>query len=380
MSLRKETRRLSRAFGAVVLALAPAAAAQACSDSSDPAAGPGGNDATADEIAADGTTEKVDGALSDRAMGVDALCNNMTTEQLEAGPDAEPDADIACRYTLPCGIQSNSGFYLVGCDFYRMDAALGCSVPPDKGCKADVYVPEPNGSLTIECLDCFGGGGRRPAGLRRPARTRSRSALGAYFARMAHDEAASVRAFATMQRDLQRFGAPAELIAAAARSERDEARHARMMARRARTFGGVVPSPRARRTGARSLEAIARENAVEGCIYETFGALQMRWQATHAEDASLRRLFSRIASDETRHAALSWLVARWVEPRLDAGARARVAAARERAVRSLRSTLDDPSRPTFDAAVGRPSRAHALALLDGMLGGRILPATNANSA
>ena len=365
VSVRRETRRLSRVFGALVLALGPAVAAQACSDASavDPTtdAKPA-EDGARDDGSADGYVKPIDAARPKP----DAFCD-MLSEMIDAGPEAAADADIGCRYTLPCGLPEGGGFELVGCGFYRADASLGCQVPEGKGCMADVYVPLASGSVTIECLDCFGGGGRRPVGLRRAKRTRARTALGAYFARMAHDEHASVHAFVAMQGDLARFGGPAALIEAAARSARDEARHARMMARQARIHGGVVPSPRLRRTAPRTLEAIALENAVEGCVNETYGALQMRFQAAHAQDASLRRLFARIAADETRHAALSWMVASWAESRLDAGARRRVAAARSRAARALRAKLSEPSRPAFDGVVGRPSREHALTLLDGML-------------
>jgi hypothetical protein len=124
------------------------------------------------------------------------------------------------------------------------------------------------------------------------------------------------------------------------------------------------------RSPGRSLESIARENAVEGCIHETFGALQLRWQAKHARAATDRRLFARIAADETRHAALAWLVAQWAEPLLDARARQRVDAARSRATRALRKKLGTPARgemSALDREVGRPPAAHAVALLDGLI-------------
>ena len=300
---------------------------------------------------------------------------------------------------LPCGVPDGSAFHIEGCALYSgpsssPDAALGCFVPEGLGCMSDAYVPAANGSLTFDCLDCFGGSGRRPSGLLAPrsGRARSRpgarsegrsegpSEVGSYFARMAYGEAASVHAFGALESDLVRWGAPAELVAAASCAARDEVRHARVMERRARACGGagevVVPRVRRRssRSRARSLESIARENAVEGCIHETFGALQLRWQASHARDALDRRLFARIAADETRHAALSWLVAQWVEPLLDARARKRVEAARSRATRALRKKLGaataTPARGALselDREVGRPPPAHAVALLDGLL-------------
>ncbi len=58
--------------------------------------------------------------------------------------------------------------------------SLGCVIPEANGCTGGVYTPPANGSLTFECLDCFGGGGRRPVGLRprtRRARFRCRRRL-----------------------------------------------------------------------------------------------------------------------------------------------------------------------------------------------------------
>lgn len=375
VSLRRESRRLSRAFGALLLAASPAVAAQACLTSDDVGAGP---DATTDGLAPnDDATPATD--ASDAARDGDGNLRvvdpcELAAETLDARPDSPPDADIGCRYTLPCGLVDGGGFVLRGCEFFLYtadpdagDGSLGCVIPEANGCSGGVYTPPANGSLTFECLDCFGGGGRRPVGLRPAPRTRATDVVGAYFARMAHDEAASVHAFVRMRTELSRLGAPAELVTAAERSACDERRHARMMARRARTSGAQTAPARVKRETPRELEAIARENAVEGCVQETFGALLMRWQATHAAEPSLRRLFARVAADETRHAALSWEVARWAEERLDARARSRVQAARARAVHSLRKRLESRGEPLARAVIGQPRRDEALALLDGMV-------------
>jgi hypothetical protein len=403
---------MSRVFGALVLTLGPVATVQACSDAMTSAATPI-EDAAAEADGMEATADaRIDEDVADAQLPpFDAACT-LTEEPREAGPDAPPDADPGCRYVLPCGIPDGSAFHVEGCALYSgasssPDAALGCFVPEGLGCMSDAYVPAANGSLTFDCFDCFGGSGRRPSGLLPPragragsgraradsaaaisatarpatARPEERGDVGSYFARMAYGEAASVHAFANLEADLARWGAPAELVAAAARAARDEVRHARLMERRARACGGTVEvvSPRVRRrssrSSARSLESIARENAVEGCIHETFGALQLRWQASHARDAADRGLFARIAADETRHAALSWLIAQWAEPLLDARARKRVAAARSRAARALRKKLIARassgvvvrSASALDREVGRPPPEQAAALLDGLI-------------
>jgi hypothetical protein len=85
----------------------------------------------------------------------------------------------------------------------------------------------------------------------------------------------------------------------------------------------------------RSLEAIAIESAVEGCVRETFGALLATYQVGNIRDPLLREAMARIARDETRHAALAWQVAGWLHGKLDVEARARVAEARRDAALEL---------------------------------------------
>ena len=371
MSLRRESLRLSRAFSALVLAAAPLAAAQACSDAPSGVESAAVDATTRDDATGDApSTDAADALLSEGATlpPLDASCQ-VQTQVLDAGPDVDPP----CRYTLPCGLAAETAFVIRGCGFYLAqpedggDASLGCSIPENDGCKNDAYSPPANGSLSFECVDCLGGGGRRPNGLRPPPAARSRSGAAGYFARMAHDEAASVHAFARMHEELVRLDAPAALIAAAARSTRDETRHARLMARRAQMLGARVPPARVRRQGMRSLESIARENAAEGCVRETYGALLMHWQAAHASEPSLRALFASIAADETRHAALSWQVARWAERRLDQAARARVSSARRRALSALRATVRARAAQPFDRGIGQPGRIAAVTLLEGMV-------------
>ncbi len=215
--------------------------------------------------------------------------------------------------------------------------------------------------------------GRRPAGLAAPASRRPRTAalgehdvLGRYFAEAAHLEAASVGAFRALRRELLAHGAPRALVRAAERAVADEKRHARVTGTTARRFGARAPKPRVRSRKVRPLEAIALENAVEGCVRETFGALTALHQAEAAGDPEVRAMMARIAEDETRHALLGWQVAAWVESRLDAPARTRVAAARRRAVRELRAeaALEPPAE--LRGTAGLPGAARSRMMLDAM--------------
>src|ERR1019366_7023529 len=85
----------------------------------------------------------------------------------------------------------------------------------------------------------------------------------------------------------------------------------------------------------RALEAVAIDNAVEGCIRETYGALVGMWQARFAGDPRVRRVMRAVARDEGRHAALSWEIARWAELRLIPQARKRLEAAKAEAIAQL---------------------------------------------
>jgi len=220
------------------------------------------------------------------------------------------------------------------------------------------------GVYELTCiLDCSTPGpGRRPPGLVASAAT-ARCDVGRYLADAAHLEAASVHAFRRLGRELRAHGAPNALVAGTRRAIRDEARHARAMRRLASAHGATSAAVRVAKTPVRSLEEIAVENAVEGCVRETFAALLAVHQARVAGDAAIREAMATIAPDETRHAELAWAIDEWVQQRLDDGAQQRVARARRQAVAALAAecaTID----ATLARAVGLPGREQTGALLE----------------
>ena len=148
----------------------------------------------------------------------------------------------------------------------------------------------------------------------------------------------------------------------AARSGQDEVRHAREVGR----FGGTPAEVRVLRANRRSLEELARENAVEGCVRETFGALVATWQAAHAGDGEVRAVMQRIAVDETRHAALAWAVARWAASQLDEAACERVREAQKEAIRALDRRVWSGAAVSVLTEAGLPTPARARDLLAGM--------------
>jgi len=233
--------------------------------------------------------------------------------------------------------------------------ALGCSFP--------TCLPfEDAGSWFVQCsANCTG---RRPRGLVMPDRA-SGAPVAAYFAEVARLEAASVPAFRHLRMELLAHGAPRRLVRAAERAARDEIRHARMTASLARRYGGLPVPHRVESLPVRDLETIAVENAVEGCVRETFGALVATWQGIAAEDPLVRAAMARIARDETRHAALAFQINEWLMTRLDSSARARVRYARRLAWNDL-MTRGGEVPPAIRGVLGLPSASHCRVLAEKM--------------
>jgi hypothetical protein len=165
----------------------------------------------------------------------------------------------------------------------------------------------------VECVAVLPSTGRRPAELVRVDSWTSH-VVANWSAAAAQMEAASVPAFEILARELAAHDAPSSLIARALESADDERRHARIMTSLARAHGATPGPVRVVVREPRALEAIARENAVEGLVREAYGARV-------AIDAA-------IAADEARHAALAALVHAWIRPRLSYAARVRVDEAR----------------------------------------------------
>lgn len=184
--------------------------------------------------------------------------------------------------------------------------------------------------------------------------------VGGELAAMAELEAASVPAFQRLARELTAYAAPAALVERARAAARDEVRHARAMAALAARHHAVPRTITIGELPIRSLEAIAIENAVEGCVREAYGALVATYQAERAAP-ELRAVFRTIARDERRHAALSEAVAAWLDAALSPAERAAVAVARSAARGELRTNL--ATSPAC-APLGVPGGEVAVALFD----------------
>jgi hypothetical protein len=267
----------------------------------------------------------------------------------EAGPCSSAPTPFQCNFAgaeescpIPPGVIVTGPYYrLVDCVVVGVDA----------------------GASQIECTWGPGICGRRPRGFV-ARRVRAPDQTARYFAECAQLEAASIDAFEILGAELERLGAPRHLVAAARRAARDEVRHARTMEALAGTRGAIANRRKAECDARRSLRAIAIENAVEGCVRETYGALVAMWQAQTAANPRIRHAMRRIGADEARHGQLAWNVHGWLDTRLSPAARRAVACARQNALGTLRAELDRSPHESLARAAGLPRRGQATLLFD----------------
>ncbi len=199
--------------------------------------------------------------------------------------------------------------------------------------------------------------GRRPDGMSIGKIAREgHGPVGEYFASMAILESGAVIAFRRLEKELLRADAPPALLLRVRVAIKDEIRHARKTTALAMKHGVTPGAPNCvRHPGERTLLDIALENAREGCVRETYGALVAHLQAEEASDADVRACMREIATEETQHAALSWDVATFLESRLTAEERAQVADERRMAVRDLLRELSVPGCEEVREVAGIPA-------------------------
>jgi hypothetical protein len=345
VSLRSRELRLRRTFRRIVaLAIASPLAAFAACHASDDVEAP-----RADATPPDAADESEAGDAADP-------CAPISIDGAYIEGDGGSDGCSTFRL-LPCGVPPDAG--VTHClpsldlcvDTCGPDLLFYCQLAPvtctsDAGILADA-------DMIVECISCGGSSGRRPLGLCASPLSK-RTPTGDYFAAMAHLESASVHAFRDLERWLAALGAPAHLVRAAHRAAADERRHARVATRLARRFGGVPVRPRVRRARQPSLVELLEDDAAEGCIGETFGALVVTWQAEHACDPKVARAMRAVATDETRHAALAWEIMRWGYTLLAGDERARVRRKLDAALASLGQRASVPLVDATRRTSGHP--------------------------
>ena len=191
--------------------------------------------------------------------------------------------------------------------------------------------------ITCAWATCVGG--RRPAGFEVSAEARG---LGCLPGRERDPRGRVDTGFQADGAELT-SRAPRSLVQRALSAARDEIRHARTMTALARQWGAEPQRARIDPPRPRSAVDVARENAIEGCVRETYGAALALWQSMHASDPQIAAAMTVIAEDEAEHAQLAWDTAAWLEARLSPAELEAVEGARTRAIQELAAGLSSPA-------------------------------------
>lgn len=279
-------------------------------------------------------------ATEERFVSPNTPCLGATVRYPCGAPAGLPEADAGPRDPTLCGNV---------CPRYSGLAAFSCAVTRNVPAGGDVLL-----------CDYPCGVGRRVEGF--GWEERGCEGLGSWFAHQSALEGAAAEAFARLACELRAWGAPEALREAALRAREEELAHESLAATLAASLGEPVVPFAVAPAEPRTLEQAALENAVEGCVRESFGAAVAWWQAARSPLPEVREALARIAEEETRHASLAWELDAWFATRLEAPARARVLAARQEAARALSAELRSPVPAGVRALAGLPEDAEALAL------------------
>ncbi len=305
----------------------------------------------------------------------DEVAAHTTLEALKGflGPiDTAQEAALlafASNYDLSCGDLERGGVKANAGGGFNVIGTRGHTCGPDTAVTQFVLEVSASGEVKEVGSHVLKRGdpncaiGRRPVGLRAADGVACSDALGRHFASAAHLEAASIKAFLRLREELALHGADAALQDAALVSALEEVLHTDVSTRLARRFGAAPRRPEVQELPLRSLFEVALDNAVEGCVRETFGALVAHHQALHAQDAEVREAMTRIAEDETRHAELSWAIDRWAREQLPAAEREALRAAQREAVAALREEVATPLDATLVTEAGMPAPEVAASLM-----------------
>ena len=217
------------------------------------------------------------------------------------------------------------------------------------GCKS-----KQTGKLQVK-IDCtYSKGcpsaGRRPNGLQKESERTAANEVGQWFVNMAYLEEAAVVAFEYLTKELEAYNAPEELIQVAKEAIDEEREHTILTKALAARYDATPLAVEVEPFVLRPLAEIAYDNLAEGCIRETYGALSAVWQTEHAEDEAVRAVTHRIVHEESRHAALSWDIHRWLWPQLTPQEQQKCQEIADTAIQELEASIQEepPYNPCQD--------------------------------
>lgn len=300
------------------------------------------------------TSPTRDASVPDSSNPPDAGCTPYLLEKDAPGKCADV-------WYSPCGIPAkvdpSDGLTAEECELVCGDGKEGERY---WGC-SESLASSPN-KVLFDCYTCVAG--RRPEDYASAGHV---ATIAEWLGNAADLERVSVDAFQILQRELVHYGAPSGLVRAAARAEADEVRHAATMRAIALEDGARLSDAPVAHGPVRSRLAIALENAVEGCVRETYGAIVAAWQAKNAARLDIRRAMAPIAREEAAHADLAWRVHAWLMDSLSASERAEVEAAMADAVNDVVRGASAPVPADFVRDLGLPAPGVAEHLASGLV-------------
>lgn len=188
------------------------------------------------------------------------------------------------------------------------------------------------------------------------------------YAQAFHAEASSVMAFILLRLELENLGKnqyaiDTNILERCTQASKDEIVHARYFAGLAKQQGCTLPPLQfgdmdAIQNHKRSLLEITIDNAVEGCIFESFSAIKASYQAKHSTNPTFAKIAKAIAEEETQHAILAWDIHTMLMAQLSHTEQRIVKEAQHAAILQLRAQIQREQQIMpleFQRALGYPT-------------------------
>ncbi len=201
---------------------------------------------------------------------------------------------------------------------------------------------------------------------RRGAETQCRELLAAFFVNEAEAEEQAVERWEALGEELQALAAPREFIEYCSSASLSALRHAKELELAARRHGAEPVSSCLSLGQVRELHQLARDNAVQGCVFLTFRAVRLRHQAEAARNPEVLRIVSELAADQSRHAGFYWEMHRWALGQISPQRGRDIRALQLVAIRQLRDMAAHESLGPHQQELGLPDAEAGLALLDAL--------------
>ncbi len=252
---------------------------------------------------------------------------------------------------MTCSSPRDAGYSYAQCKSLCVDVLMGNQL---EGCA-------PSGAILLCSVFC--GVGRLAEGVEAVSEGQG---LGRVLADMAAHEAAAVIAFEQLGRELEAHRLHRSFQRGAATAAWEEQQHVQLVGSLATQHGGRFAVRRRGQAPIRSIEELAFDNAVEGCVRETFGSLLGAYQARHAAHPGVRRVMAAVSADEIGHGAWSWELAKQLERRLPLAKRRQTREARDQALQTLSKGMLEAVPRAQHATLGLPDEERLESLCEAL--------------